>query len=68
MNYRKIFPIVAGALFALIANTTPAAAGHCNGKACFEHRPPFVDVCVVGGFIPTHCLGNGIFCEHDECY
>ena len=67
MNYRRIFPIVAGALFAFIAYTSPAEASHCNEKACFELDPPFSDVCIGGGFIPTHCIGNAITCMHDEC-
>ena len=66
MNLRRIFPVVAGALFALIASTTPAVANHCNQKSCFELDPPFSDVCVFSG-TDEHCVEIGPYCHYEDC-
>lgn len=66
MNLRRIFPVVAGALFALIASTAPAEANDCNNKSCFELDPPFSDVCVASGS-DTHCEYDGPYCDWDDC-
>ena len=73
MNYRRIFPIAAGALLVLVASYTPTAAeaNGCNQKWCIEHDPPFVDVCLTMGLPPwNHCEFVDEYeetCEHNPC-
>ena len=69
MNYRRIFPIAAVMLLALIASTTPAVANHhCNGTICLDL--PNVDGCVghTGGPpLGTHCIESDGSCKWDWC-
>ncbi|MXW16039.1 MAG: hypothetical protein F4139_08520 [Gemmatimonadetes bacterium] len=70
MNRRRLFPIVAGALLALIASTAPSPSDalHCNHKGCLEFDPPFVDVCIPAGILEIHCIQVDYFtCVHDSC-